>query len=181
MLRKKTLRLLLYDYRWTARYYTIYGTFKSWSSDDFTTISRLFCYDYSRSCYDYFSRNATTIADLYWLSGESPKRDTAVAVNGSAPPAAGLPAGWRVPGCPLCPGQPLTRCQSSSRRVCMVCGMLRRLAWINNSGTPLHPYIPYYNRWSVLTCAASGVAVVSGIGVERLGACVRSSVAQAVL
>ena len=45
--------------------------------------------------YDYSSRNATTIADLYWLSGESPKRDTAVAVNGSAPPAvtaaAGLP------------------------------------------------------------------------------------------
>ena len=46
-------------------------------------------YDYSRSCYDYSSRNVATIADLYWLSGESPKRDTAVAVNGSAPPAAG--------------------------------------------------------------------------------------------
>jgi hypothetical protein len=27
--------------------------------------------------YDYSSRDATTIADLYWLSGESPKRDTA--------------------------------------------------------------------------------------------------------
>lgn len=36
--------------------------------------------------YDYSSRNAATIVDLYWLSGESPKRDTAVAVNGSAPP-----------------------------------------------------------------------------------------------
>lgn len=36
--------------------------------------------------YDYSSRNAMTIADLYWLSGESPKRDTAVAANGSAPP-----------------------------------------------------------------------------------------------
>lgn len=46
-------------------------------------------YDYSKSCYDYSSRNATTIADLYWLSGESPKRDTARAANGSAPPAAG--------------------------------------------------------------------------------------------
>lgn len=45
-------------------------------------------YDYSRICYDYFSRNAATIADLYWLSGESPKRDTAQATNGSAPPAA---------------------------------------------------------------------------------------------
>ena len=52
--------------------------------------------------YDYSSRNATTISDLYWLSGESPKRDTAVAVNGSAPPAVPLlldcPAGWSVPG-----------------------------------------------------------------------------------
>nr|DAL93086.1 MAG TPA: hypothetical protein [Caudoviricetes sp.] len=84
---------MLCDYRRAAHYYTIYRTFKSWSSDDFTTIPRLFtgetttigC-DYSRSCYDYSSRNATTIADLYWLSGESPKRDTAVAVNCSAPP-----------------------------------------------------------------------------------------------
>ena len=38
MIRKKTLRLLLYDYQRTARYYTIYRTFKNWSSDDFTTI-----------------------------------------------------------------------------------------------------------------------------------------------
>lgn len=52
--------------------------------------------------YDYSSRDATTIADLYWLSGESPKRETAVAVNGSAPPAAGLPR--RVEGARL------TRC-----------------------------------------------------------------------
>nr|DAG06178.1 MAG TPA: hypothetical protein [Siphoviridae sp. ctNxi14] len=41
MARKKTLRLLLYDYQRTARYYTIYRTFKSWPSDDFTTIPRL--------------------------------------------------------------------------------------------------------------------------------------------
>ena len=43
-------------------------------------------YDYFRSYYDYSSRNATTIARPYWLSGESPKRDAAVAANGSAPP-----------------------------------------------------------------------------------------------
>lgn len=48
-------------------------------------------YDYSRNCYDYSSWNTTTIADLYWLSGESPKRVAAVAANGSAPPAASLP------------------------------------------------------------------------------------------
>lgn len=68
MIRKKTLRLLLCDYQRTARYYTIYRTFKQWSSDDFTTILRLFDrrnYDYSRNYYDYSSRNATTIADLY--------------------------------------------------------------------------------------------------------------------
>ena len=76
MIRKKTLRLLLCDYQRTARYYTIYRTFKRWSSDDFTTIG-----------YDYSSRNATTIARPYWLSGDSPKRAAAVAANGSAPPA----------------------------------------------------------------------------------------------
>nr|DAO34749.1 MAG TPA: hypothetical protein [Caudoviricetes sp.] len=42
MVRKKMLRLLLYDYQRTTRYYTIYRTFKSWSSDDFTTILQLF-------------------------------------------------------------------------------------------------------------------------------------------
>nr|DAL59025.1 MAG TPA_asm: hypothetical protein [Caudoviricetes sp.] len=49
MARKKTLRLLLCDYQRTACYYTIYRTFKRWSSDDFTTIPRLFYwrnYDY---------------------------------------------------------------------------------------------------------------------------------------
>ena len=99
MIRKKTLRLLLYDYQRTTRYYTIYRTFKQWSSDDFTTIPRLF---FGRN-YDYSSQNATTIARPYWLSGESPKRDAAQAANGSAPPAVFLPldcpAGWRVPDC----------------------------------------------------------------------------------
>lgn len=48
-IRKKTLQLLFCDYQRTACYYTIYRTFKQWSSDDFTTISRLFAwinYDY---------------------------------------------------------------------------------------------------------------------------------------
>nr|DAZ42723.1 MAG TPA: hypothetical protein [Caudoviricetes sp.] len=66
-IRKKTLRLLLFDYQRTARYYTKYRTFKRRPSDDFTTIPRLSAginYDYSRSCFDYSSRNAATIADL---------------------------------------------------------------------------------------------------------------------
>lgn len=45
----------------------------------------------------------------------------------------------------------------------MVCNLLHCLAWIHNKGAPLRPYIPYYNRAAVLTCIASGVAVVSGI------------------
>ena len=36
------LRLSACDHQRTARYYTIYRTFKQWSSDDFTTILRLF-------------------------------------------------------------------------------------------------------------------------------------------
>ncbi len=89
-------------------------------------------YDYSKSCYDYSSRNATTIADLYWLSGESPKRDTAAAINGSAPLPLDYPA--RLARSAVC---------------CTV--------W-HGSITGLHPYIPYYNRAAALTCAASGVA-----------------------
>ena len=75
-------------------------------------------YDYSRNCYDYSSRNAATIADLYWLSGESPKRDAAIAVNGSAPPAAPLTAGL-------------------PRRAGMAFDMLHCLAWIHNRGRTL--------------------------------------------
>ena len=52
-------------------------------------------YDYfTTTGYDYSSRNATTIADLYWLSGESPKRDAARAANGSARPP---PCRWTAP------------------------------------------------------------------------------------
>lgn len=53
----------------------------------------------------------------------------------------------------------------------MVCDVLHRLAWIYNRGTPLPPYIPYYNRAAVLACKASGVALVSGIGCRASGRC----------
>lgn len=42
-------------------------------------------------------------------------------------------------------------------------------------------YIHYYNRRSVLSCTASGAALVSGIGAGRPGAVIRSSVARVVL
>ena len=158
--------------------------FHDYLSGETTTIG----YDYSRSCYDYFSRNAATIARPYWLSGESPKRDTAVAVNGSAPPAAPPCRRTAPPG----RGRTLTadRCQTSShrtweasrpRRAVMVCDMLHCLAWIHNRGAPLHPYIPYYNRAAALPCTASGVAVVSGMRWRCCGAVMCSNVAQAVL
>ena len=62
----------------------------------------------------------------------------------------------------------------------------RRCCWTAPPGElcraePLRPYIPYYNRAAVLTCIASGVAVVSGICWRCCGAVIRSSVAQAVL
>ena len=65
--------------------------------------------------YDYSSWNATTIADIYWLSGESPKRDAARAASGSAPPR-------RVPASGLHrradPAQVETLTPQQVRRVC---------------------------------------------------------------
>ena len=138
MIRKKMLRLLLCDYQRADRYYTIYRTFKSLSSDDFTTIPRLFPGETTTIGYDYFSRNATTIADLYWLSGESPKRVAAVAANGSAPPAAPL----------------LLDCSAGLAWPAVCCTVWHGFT----TGAPLHPYIHYYNRAAALACTAPGVA-----------------------
>ena len=63
----------------------------------------------------------------------------------------------------------------------MVCDVLHRLAWIYNRGTPLRPYIHYYNRAAVLSCIASGVALVSGMRWRCCVAVMCSNVAQAVL
>lgn len=70
----------------------------------------------------------------------------------------------RLP-CPCCwTAPPGGGCQIASRRAWeasrprragMVCDMLHRLAWIHNRAHTLPPYIPYYNRRLVLTCAAS--------------------------
>nr|DAL64337.1 MAG TPA_asm: major domain protein [Caudoviricetes sp.] len=101
MIRKKTLRLLLYNYQRLTRYYTIYSTFEQWSSDGFTTILlgklRLL---------------ATTIpAGMLRLlltsigyRAKARKEKRRQAASGSAPPALSLlldcPAGWRVPSWP---------------------------------------------------------------------------------
>ena len=107
--------------------------------------------------------NATTIADLYWLSGESPKRDTAASRQwfraAHRALAAGLPCRVeRVSRCALT----ADRCQITSRRAnpCTGCKpdalAAPPLAWSAlcctvwhgsiTGGAPLHPYIPYYNR-----------------------------------
>lgn len=126
MIRKKTLRLLLYDYQRTARCYTIYGTFKSWLSDDFTTIP------------------AGTLRLLLALigyrakarkkCGESRQRFRAArrwsCTGGDADPSAGAP------------GAALARdphtVEADRRRACMVCDLLHCLAWIHNRRRALY-------------------------------------------
>ena len=110
------LRLLLCDYQRTVRYYTIYRTFKRRSSDDFTTILRLFFgrnYDYwlrlfQPECYDYCSPLLAIGRKPEKRCGGSRQwfraaRRATVDV---------LPR--RKGGCQTV--DPLTRCQSASRR-----------------------------------------------------------------
>lgn len=107
MIRKKTIQLLLYDYQRTARYYTIYRTFKSWSSDDFTTIPRLL---------------ATTIS-----AGTLPLLLTSISYRAKARKELRRKPSM-VPRRPPCPcrwtSPPGGGCQIASRRAGMVCGML---------------------------------------------------------
>lgn len=118
MIRKKLLRLLLYDYQWTARCCTIYRTFKQLSSGDFTTICReklrllvtTIPAGTLRLLLTSISYRAKARKEMRWEPPMVPRR----------PPchAAGLPR--RVEGAriPPCPGLPLTLtlCRTSSRR-----------------------------------------------------------------
>ena len=49
-------------------------------------------------------------------------------------------------------------------------GFAWSVAWIHNSGAPMHHYILYYNRAAVLACTASGVALVSGYALDGVWA-----------
>ena len=60
---------ILYIVLLKASRLTTLRLFHDYFIGEITTIG----YDYFKSCYDYSSRNATTIARPYWLSGESPK------------------------------------------------------------------------------------------------------------
>lgn len=77
-------------------------------SDDLRLFCDYFIGETTTIGYDYSGWNAATIADIYWLSGESPKRDAAVAANGSAPPVPGRKHNARLmlgqPGAMLMPG-----------------------------------------------------------------------------
>lgn len=99
MVHKKTLRLLLCDYQRTASYYTIYRTFKRWSSDDFTTILRLFATTIPETVTTIPAGTLRLLLTSIGYRAKARKRDTATAVNGSAQPAAGLPR--RVEGAGL--------------------------------------------------------------------------------
>ena len=162
MISKKALQLLLCDYQRTARYYTIYRTFKCLSSDDFTTILRLFA---GRN-YDYLLRLFQPRRyDYCWpllAIGRKPEKRCGESRQWFRA-ARRAPCYWTVPPGGVC-ALTADRCQIVSRRACTVCDVLHRLIWICNRYAPLHPYIHYYNRAAVLTCTASGVAVVSGIG-----------------
>lgn len=77
-------------------------------------------------------------------------------------PLLDCPAGWSVPGKPGAPW------------------LLTRRLDLQPPDWPMHPYIHYYNRAATLTCTASGVAVVSGIGGGAALDGIPSSVAQVV-
>lgn len=147
-IRKKTLRLLLYDYQRTTRYYTIYRTFKRWSSDDFTTIPRLSATTIPEAVTTIPAGTLRLLLTSIGYRAKARKEVRRQVTSGSARPPRSCC--WTAPpggGCALT----ADRCQIVIRRAGMVCDLLRS-------------YMPYYNRAAALTCAASGVAVVSGTG-----------------
>ena len=158
MVCKKTRRLLLCDYQRTARYYTIYRTFKSWSSDDFTTIPRLLATTIPEAV---TTIPAGTLRLLLTLIGYRAKARKEIRRQPSMVP--------HRPPRPL-----LLGCPAGLSWSAMCCTV-----W-HGSITGAHPYIPYYNRAAVLTCAASGTASYIWYRWRRCGVAMRSSVAQAV-
>lgn len=156
---KKTLRLLLCDYQRTARYYTIYRTFKHWSYDNFTTILRLLLASISYRA----------------KARKEKRREPPMVPRRRARKKAQCQANAR-----------LTRCQANARSgkhrdpAGLAWSAVCCTVWHGSIAGMFH-YIPYYNTRSVLTCTVSGVAVVSGIGAGRPVAVIRSSVAQVVL
>lgn len=84
------------------------------------------------------------------------------------------PAGWRVPDRKP-PGVESIETPAGLAWSAICCTVWR------GSITGAHPYIPYYNRAAVLTCAASGAALVSGTRWRFCGAVMCSSVSQVVL
>ena len=95
MIREKTLRLLLYDYWRTVRYYTIYRTFKRWSSDDFTTIPRLPATTIPEAVTTIPAGTLRLLLTSIGYRAKARKEKRRQAASGSAPPAAPL-----LMGCP---------------------------------------------------------------------------------
>lgn len=157
MIRKKMVRLLLYNYQRTTRYYTIYRTFKRWSSDDFTTILRLF-HDYwlrlfQPERYDYCSPLLAIGRKPEKRCGGS--RQWFRAARRAS--AAGLPR--RVEGArtPVLTDDPVPDLRPPG------VGSIETPPGWHGLRYAAPSYIHYYNRRPVLTCVASRVAVVSGM------------------
>lgn len=125
IVRKKMIQLLLCDYQRTVRCYTIYRTFKRWSSDGFTTILRL---------------SATTIP-----AGALRLLLTFIGIGRKPEKRYGDSRQWfRAALRALIAGLP--------RRAGMVCGVLHCLAWIHkraHSRTLIYLIIIGRLRWPV--------------------------------
>ncbi len=173
------LRLLLYDYQRATRYYTIYRTFKNWSSDDFTTIllEKLRLLDTT------IPEPVTTIpaGTLRLLLTSIGYRAKARKEMRREPPM--VP---RRPPRSCCWTDPLGVALASNPQT--VGADPAGFAWsvvcctvLHGSITGAHPYIHYYNMVAVLACIASGVALVSGTCWRRCAAVTCSSVSYVVL
>lgn len=154
MVRKKTLRLLLCDYQRTARYYTIYRTFKRWSSDDFATILRLFSirllciYTYN---YGYYTTTISRLLVTTIPAGTLRLLLTSISYRAKARKEMRR----KPPMVPPRPGRLLTRRQTASRRAWeasrsrradpVQAETLTRRRW-HGLRCAAPSYIPYYNR-----------------------------------
>lgn len=149
------LQLLFYDYQRTVCCYTIYRTFKRRSSDDFTTILRLFV----RRNYDYWLRlfqpERYDYCSPLLAIGRQPEKRCGGSRQwfraASRAPTAGLPR--RVEGARL---QAVGRGKHRDPAGLAWSAICRTVWHGSTAGSTLAPsYIPYYNRRPVLTCTAS--------------------------
>lgn len=173
------LRLLVCDYQRTARCYTIYRTFKRWSSDDFATILRLFVgrnYDYRLRLfqperYDYCWPLLAIGRQPEKRCGESRQWFRAA----RRAPAAGLPRRVEDARPPALTADPVPDCKPPGVGSIETPPGWHGLRYAAPSGMDpqqAHPApfcIPYYNRRLCWPVQRPGVAVASGYRLSASG------------